>query len=380
MAYQGLKNNTLFAAELALLADEEGRDVLLVLAKATYTLIGSMTDGATARMAEHAYLRLAKRQLPVNPAGDYYGEPGKTSLKYAPEYNFAKPGTDVALIGHAHATNGEPITQLDATLIVGPVSKTVRVFGDRVWQCERTKRTTSWRMTQPQAFTTMPLVYERAFGGADATPDHDRDKEDEPRNPVGTGLIATNSRLTDVSLPNLEDPRQLIQRVEDRPVPAGFGFISPDWEPRRTRVGTCDNAWQTTRMPFLPKDFDRRYLNAAHSDLQVNGYLRGDEPVDIINASSQGRLSFTLPGCKPVVSVKLANESPAVLESQLDSLIINTDDNTVQLLWCGRMNIDQRIYDLEKIEIMLSSVTSHRASTAAQVDRLKQLELDQVFG
>jgi len=384
MAYQGLKNNTPFAAELALLADEEGRDVLLVLAKATYTIIiESMTHGATVPMKEHAYLHLGKHQLPINPAGDYYGEPGKTSMKHAPEYNFAKLGTDIALIGHAHAPNGTPVTQLDVALMVGPVSKTVRVFGDRLWQCQRTTRytpwrKTSWRMTPPQAFTSLPLIYERAFGGADTTPEHDQDKADEPRNPVGTGLIASHSHLTDVPLPNLEDPQQLIQRVEDRPTPAGFGFISPDWEPRRANAGTCDNAWQTTRMPLLPTDFDRRYLNAAHPDLQVKGYLRGDESVDIANASPQGRLAFSLPGCKPYITVAMANESPTVLESQLDSLIINTDDNTVQLLWCGRMDIDQRIYDLEKVQLMLSSVASHTARTAAHADRLKQH--DQVFG
>ncbi|NOZ52533.1 MAG: DUF2169 domain-containing protein [Gammaproteobacteria bacterium] len=362
MAYQGLKNKTPFAAELALLADEAGREVLLVLVKATYRIIAATAERTVRHLiqptaqakfsAQQDYLDLAEEQRPVNLAGEYYGEPGKTSLKYAPEASFAKPGTDIALIGHAHVPTEHPaVTQLDVTLSVGAVSKTVRVFGDRVWQ---RKPLLSWRISPPQAFTTLPLVYERAFGGVDDTPDDDRDKAYEPRNPVGTGLIATKSRLAEVPLPNLEDPRELIQRVKDRPVPAGFGFICPDWEPRKSRAGTYDDAWQTARMPSLPTNFERRFLNAAHPDLQTKGYLQGNETVDIINASPQGRLTFSLPGCNPIMAVKMLNEPPTALETRLDSLVINTDDHTVQLLWCGSVEIHDRLYELENIETMLS--------------------------
>ena len=353
MAYQGLENKTPFAAELALLADEEGRDVLLVLVKATYRITGQ------------GFLDLAEEQIPVNLPGEYYGEPGKTSLKYAPEANFAKLGTDIALIGHAHSPDGCQVTQLDVSLTVGSVAKVVRVFGNRVWQCDRSSLATSWVMSKPLPFTSMPLIYERAFGGVDGTPDDECDKDYESRNPVGTGLIAKNSKLADVPLPNIEDPRQLIQRVEDRPAPAGFGFISPEWEPRKVYAGTYDKAWQTSRMPLLPKDFDRRFLSAAHSDLLTKGYLRGDEPVEIINASPLGKLNFLLPGHIPEISVTMADEFPAKLETQLDSLIISTDENTVQLLWRGSMDVYNRIYDLEKIETSVSGNQPQSNNVAA---------------
>ena len=64
MAYQGLANETPYAAELALMADESGRDLLLVLVKATYFI------------SEAGQLQLSDEQAPVSLAGEYYGEAG----------------------------------------------------------------------------------------------------------------------------------------------------------------------------------------------------------------------------------------------------------------------------------------------------------------
>ena len=353
MAYQGLTNHTRHAAELALLADEAGRDLLLVLVKATYQII------------DRHHLAMGDPQIPIHLAGEYYGEPGQTSLKYAPEANFAKHATDVTLIGHAHAPNGNPVTQLDVSLSVGPLSKTVRVFGDRHWISRQRLWRTQWEIAPPQPFTTMPLIYERAFGGQDTTPEHEHDHACEHRNLLGTGIIAANTRRTDFPLPNLEDPRQPIQTPQDRPAPAGFGPIAPDWQPRLAHAGTYDEAWQANRMPLLPDDFDRRFFNAAHPDLIADGYLRGDETVTIVNASPRGRLQFTLPGHQPVMNVTLAHQPPDLMETALDSMIINTDDHTVQLLWRGSLDIHQRMYDLESIDIKLRHLAARATPAAA---------------
>jgi hypothetical protein len=59
---------------------------------------------------------------------------------------------------------------------------------------------------------------------------------------------------------------------------AGFGFISPHWQPRAGLAGTYDASWQASRAPLLPVDFDRRHLNAVSPGLVAPGYLRGGEP------------------------------------------------------------------------------------------------------
>jgi hypothetical protein len=59
------------------------------------------------------------------------------------------------------------------------------------------------------------------------------------------------------------------------------------------------------RHPLLPADFSYRFFNGAHPDLQVGGYLRGDEEVDLLNVCSEAsRLHFQLPGFTPKISVE----------------------------------------------------------------------------
>ncbi len=336
MAYQGITNETPYYAEPQLLQDEDGRDILVVYVKATYVI---EPDGK---------LRLSDKQIPVNPAGEYFGEPGKSSLKYAPECAFAKLTTDVVLVGHAHAPEQYPTPQVDVSLRVGALQKTVRVFGDRVWE----KGFFGWRISAPQPFTTMPLVYERAFGGKDVSHADEKNHEYELRNPLGVGLMAKKSVLkAPLPLPNLEDPNQLIQRLTDRPAPAGFGCIAPDWHPRLPLTGTYDEAWQQQRLPLLAKDFNRAFFNAAAADLIAPAFLTGSEDVEIIHATAQGNLAFRLPGLAPHVFLTMSGEDEQDLPVTLDTATINTDENIVMLLWRASATVFQRIYEMEKIRV-----------------------------
>ena len=156
-------------------------------------------------------------------------------------------------------------------------------------------------ITSPQPFDKMPLVYERAFGGGDRTNPEPQKHVVETRNPVGVGYRhKTYGRFVNGrKLPNFEDPKHPIKSSKNTPPPAGFGFIGPEWEPRRKNAGTYDDNWMKNKMLLVPDDFDRRYYNAAHPDLVVQGYLKGNEPVEVVNASPRGTLSFDLPGIAP---------------------------------------------------------------------------------
>ncbi len=78
------------------------------------------------------------------------------------------------------------------------------------------------------------------------------------------GFCAPGRAFEDgVSLPNLEDPADPLLRWGQIAAPAGFGFVSPDWEPRASLGGSYDETWRRERMPLLPGDFDRRFFNAA---------------------------------------------------------------------------------------------------------------------
>ena len=327
-----LKNNTPFAAQLALFPDKDGIDTLYILASATFNIGKKWT--------------LADDQTPPRGADEYWGEdPLSSSLKYVSDFHIGKPATDIAMLGHARAPQGKQVSQLDVSLRVGQVGKTVRVFGDRHWQ--------NGAISRPQPFDSMPLIYEKAFGGM-----HRQDGEivsAEVRNLLGCGYLGKQkaSVLDGTPVPNLEDPRQLLHSAGDIVTPTGFGFISPNWQPRVGYAGTYDEHWQTRRAPYLPEDFDPRFLNMAHPDLIYPGYLQGGEPVQISGVHPMGNLQFTLPviGLSARVMIAKRVETPAF---QLETLVIEPDDLKLSLSWKAAMPCDKSALKIKEVILNLA--------------------------
>jgi hypothetical protein len=339
MGHPTVENKTPFAFDIMGLADEEGRPLLLLVVKATYTL-------------GESGLKLADEQVPVRWSPQPWGEPGESSDKYESEGAFFKPATDVVLIGHAYPQQ-KGATETLVALQVGPLKKAVRVVGERTWF--RSMGHVS--ATRPLPFDKLPLTWERAFGGWDRT---DAAKPAfEPRNPVGTGFRASPRHFEEgLRLPNLEDPAEPLREFGQRVTPVGFGFTSPHWQPRAMYAGTYDEAWNKTRAPLLPKDFDRHFFNAAAPGLIAPGYLKGNEPVVIAGASPKGRLAFSLPGqATPAVTVVqsgLGEVKPALF---LDTVILDADAEQVLLLWRGHIVLGEGIHDVRGLRVTAEGVS-----------------------
>jgi hypothetical protein len=137
-------------------------------------------------------------------------------------------------------------------------------------------------------------------------------------------------------LPNVEDPSQLIQLRGSKPRPAGFGFVSPDWQPRQSYAGTYDAAWQRNRCPLLPVDFDPRFFQAAPADLIARGHLVGGEPVEVSGVSEAGPLSFRLPERRFKIAASIKGARTAVTPV-LDTVLIEPDEKRVVLTWRATM-------------------------------------------
>lgn len=311
-------NATPYAVAAIPYADKHGRDGLAVVAKGTFEIAGPGEPVA-----------LADEQEPVAFADAWHGEPGASSLRYAADSTPPKPGADVALVGHAYPPTADA-REFDVSLQVGERIHVVRVFGDRHWE----RGLLGWRPTPPEPVERVPLVYERAFGGADLCPSDPAKHAFEPRNPVGTGFVGRGGRerLRDLALPNLEDPGAPIGRPKDRPAPAGFGFVAPAWSPRAERAGTYDDAWQRDRCPLLPLDFDERFFHAAHPALCSPQPLAGGERVRIVNASRDGTLDFRLPAESLAVTAWIRGE-PVRGESRLDTVVIEPDARRLVAVW-----------------------------------------------
>ncbi|RKH30264.1 DUF2169 domain-containing protein [Corallococcus sicarius] len=340
MGHPSLQNQTPFALKLLALADEELRPLLVLVAKATYVI---QRDG----------LMLAEAQAPVDLSGQYWGTPETSSYRYEPECAFFKPATDVVLVGHAWAPE-RGTRELRVSLRVGPVRKSVRVVGERVWF----KSLGSISMTQPLPFERLPLVYERAFGGWDRSGAEQGRHSFEPRNPVGVGFRSSPRHFEEaLPLPNLEDPDHPLERFGQQVPPAGFGFLSPHWQPRAAFAGTYDEAWDRQRKPLLPRNFDRRFFNAASPGLVAPGFLRGGEEVVLVHASPLGPLSFRLPHVTPRATVKLAGNELARPEFHLDTVILDTDEHRLFLLWRGHVPLADGLDDVCAVELQAEGVT-----------------------
>ncbi|WP_224363363.1 DUF2169 family type VI secretion system accessory protein [Hyalangium versicolor] len=336
MGHPSTENLTPFTFEPLFLADEELRPLLVPVLKATFEL------------SPQGKLTLAEEQAPLELAGQKWDDSDESSDRYEPEGAFFKPSTDVVLVGHAHAQE-RGTRELLVALKLGSLQKGVKVIGDRMWF----KSLGSIAMTKPVPFERIPLRYERAFGGRDRSASDEAKPSFESRNPVGTGFRVNGSRFEEgIRLPNLEDPTQLIQEWGDTPPPAGFGFLGPHWQPRASFAGTYDAAWEKSRKPLLPRDFDRRFLNAASPGLIAPGYLQGNESGVIVNATPEGRLAFNLPGLPPPrVQVWRKNESDEELELRLDTVIIDTDAMRLFLLWRGLLVLAREPTEVEALEV-----------------------------
>lgn len=295
--------------------------------------------------------------------------------------------TDVVLEGSAHSLRG-PVTRLMTRLMVGPVHKRVEVVGDRRLLVGSDG---SLSESAPASFTSMPLCFERAYGG--------RDEEAEalvertgieahgaltyPRNPRGCGywFDVERGRLHGRRLPNLQDPddpvavtRLLADRFGDwidRPIPAAYapidGFTFPRilhngigvfWSKRERPVrevvlGALDQSALTVDRTAAP---DVRACNAASPGL-ATALLRGDEKVSLWNLHRRyEHLELSLPGEVPRMLVEPPNTKTFELEPKLATVHIEPDEDRITLTWAGSMAVGG-IYSPEICAAMRRAVT-----------------------
>ena len=327
-----LKNRTRFTATLFSSPDPRGVETLFAIVKGTFTLGPRVEE--------------AENQAPIVRADRFHGDPLRTSIAEPGDVSLAKPGTDVLLFGHAYGPGGRHTTRAEVSLHVGPVEKRAVVFGDRFWG-----GTVLARISAPEAFDRMPLVWERAFGGTETLSSDPLRVDGEDRNPVGAGFRARASsrKLEGIVLPNVEDPARLISSPGDRPAPAGFGPLAPHWRPRPKYAGTYDDAWQRNRAPYLPLDFDPRFLQIAPEDQQVPGYLKGGEAVEIVGATPSGALRFNLPARRVEVVFRLDSGEERKTAS-LDTVILRPDEARLVLVWRAALPCDKRLLKVREVE------------------------------
>jgi hypothetical protein len=263
---------------------------------------------------------LADEQSEPLIAPEYGGQDGISSLRYDADLVGPKPTTDVILNGTAHAPNGKPANEFLVSLRLGPIHKKIKVVGNRTWE----KSVFGLSPSAIQPVSKVPIVYERAYGGFDRSDPDPRKQRLDARNPVGCGLVAKQGQ----ALPNFEYTSGRLEKAG----PAGFGALDSYWSPRRELHGTFDEAWQKSRYPLLPADWDPRCLLCSPADQRPASYLRGGELVELENLTPSGKLSFVLPKVYLRFRTRIDKRTEEH-QGRLTGVILEPDHPRVIMVW-----------------------------------------------
>ncbi|MEM9755458.1 MAG: DUF2169 domain-containing protein, partial [Pseudomonadota bacterium] len=189
-----IDNGTPFQAGYTVGLDTDGREHAVVVVKASYRF--PEKHGAPCQPAEV--------QEPLLMADTFWGEPGFSAPRAEMDFARIKPRCDVLLEATAHAPGQRAVAAFQVGIRIGGWAKALDVVGDRVWLTGLGPP----RISEPRPFVTMPLTYERAFGGTDRSDPAVADPFAYPPNPVGRGWHREENvgRLNGQPLPNLERP------------------------------------------------------------------------------------------------------------------------------------------------------------------------------
>lgn len=294
-----LDNRTPFAADRTWVRDVDGHHHWVVAVKATY------------RIGPRGELVLSEgHQLPLLHEPEWFGEPGRSSIRYEADLIAGKPGTDVIVNAHAHAPGGTPASEVSVALRIQGQLKVLSVLGERYY-----RGLGPTNISAPAPFISCPIRYELAFGGADS------------RNPIGRGV--SPSTLRGQPAHQIEYPG----RNPARAGPAGFGALASYWSPRRELGGTYDRTWELEKRPLLPDDYDPRCLLCSPVDQRPPAqWLRGGERIELVNMTPSGFLAITIPSQALALRTQFGRESRRH-QAQLATVVIDPEESRVLVVW-----------------------------------------------
>lgn len=321
-------NRTPFAVGSTFVCERDGHTSWVVAVRAGFAFD---SDGRLTRLRE---------QPPVSRAPHFEGDPGSSSLRSDTDFPYTKLATDVIVHASACPPPGKLVSMLDVGFRLGPIKKMLRVHGERTWLRG------GFGVLLPsraQPFATMPIRYERTFGGSDK-----ETGRSWPLNPVGRGYAEHTDRLLTALVPNVEDPREPLEDSRHRPRKvAGLGALASHWQERLAFAGTYDEAWKRTRAPLWPEDFDPRFFQAAPMDQQVQGCLRGGEICVLHNLVPESSVQFVLPKLRILVETQF-DDADVHTDAALHTVIIDAEARTLAMVWHAAQRCHGREHKLQQ--------------------------------
>lgn len=223
---------------------------------------------------------------------------------------YYRGGCDVFLFGSARPPDGKAARELDVRVTVGDLSRSVRVFGDRVWAGE----IGNLKPSEPAPFEAISLTLPFAFGGKALW---DELEVPHPDNPAGRGFYLDEEEARGGPLPNIEEPGHLITQWTDRPEPVGLGICPMRFGPRLRRGTTFDATGSLSKLhPSL--------FNAAFPGM-IAARIEPGMRVTVTGVRAGGPLELTVPTLELVARLRLGNDVHDEL-LEIDQLGLEVDE------------------------------------------------------
>jgi hypothetical protein len=321
---QRLDNRSYATVRTHVLTDRHGFDVCTAIAKVAF------------RLNAQGESRIGFRPVRISPVAD------QGALHFPCDLVEEKVGTDIGLVGTAHPTLTREVKEKNravAWLQVGTVRKVIQIGGPCVYKNALTSVTT----TDIGPIGPTPLRYDLAYGGFDAQGNRCGE------NPIGRGFAKDKTSLIGHPAPQLEpvyDPLRPEER--SHPSHATFAPIWDNWEPRRSRMGTCDAAWAEERGPVRPLDFDLMHNSWAAPGLHCHTPLRGDEAIEVGGVLPEGTWRFKLP-LYPIFFESVLDDQVRTHPTHLDGLLIDADERVVELTYRASIVLPMKWERLQEI-------------------------------
>ncbi|MFT3818406.1 MAG: DUF2169 domain-containing protein [Rubrivivax sp.] len=361
-------NHTPWPSQYFQHVDPRGEIFHVMVCRTSYSLRGMDFDGSA---TPRPHLLAFEDQLPLCEADVFCDGANTSSALQESDFAPYKPRCDVLLINaQAHAPEGHPARRWPVGLNVGSaLQKLLQACGPRALQRSVTTLGT-WRLGEPDAVTSVPLVYERAFGGPSLLQAQERlealaaDSAEPPErrqqaqdaliqipkpylpNPIGCGRdtqtwlkvmlrleALTGTKIADAQplAPQIEELNRPYAGEDDYPV-LGFGPVGRWWQPRLKLAGTHDEAWKASQWPKSPQDHDYRYWNCAPEDQQID-YPQGGELVSLLNLTPRGGVvRFELPRQDLQLLVRLHVGALMFAPMNIDTVIVDVGNATLSVV------------------------------------------------
>jgi len=229
-----------------------------------------------------------------------------------------KKGCDIAVFGQGYAPAGKPVESMEVSLKIGSdFQRRLVLTGDRHW----TKSGRDFRPSAATPFTTMPLTYDRSYGGAALVKDSIVDKYAD--NPDGRGYVALAEHVDGILLPNIEEHDQLIKDWKQQPLPGGVAPVARSMGLRTKRGMHVDMEKHAAKM-------SAEAFSCAHPRMTAASYSAGS-PVELLGMRPEGKWAFTLPRVEFAAKVMLGTKN-YVLPMTPDTIYLFPEERKLSVI------------------------------------------------